>query len=400
MDTEHFDVLVFGGGVAGVSAAIAAAEEGARTCLVERLGWLGGMVTGAYVIALCGQWAGKMSKHRTVAGNFDKIAERAIAEGAAAWTFWNRLISKKAGPGEWDNRRELTVDPEAFKYVLDRLVVDAGVYLKLHTNAEMTGRIDAGIMIDCTGDGVFGGTRSYPTRAGVTMGVRLGGVDARRVREWDGRKTPLPSWSDGEHSFTASGWMSLANDRAELFYDCMALGGCAGLDSVSKTRAEIDGRMVAHETVKYLRTQPGYKNCYLISTGPVLGNRKGRAVLTRYYLTDEDQDECMEDSIAVAGNVMRDYGYMEIPYRALLPKHTKNLLYAGRVFTPQVHGERENFIAYEIPRLVAPCIASGEAAGVAAAICADKRIEPADLDVAALQKRLVARGAVIHGVKE
>ena len=77
---DEFDVVVLGGGMAGVSAAMAAKEEGAKTLLVEQTGQLGGMVTGAYVIAMCGMFDGKFGKEQVVKGNFSKIAAEAIDE--------------------------------------------------------------------------------------------------------------------------------------------------------------------------------------------------------------------------------------------------------------------------------------------------------------------------------
>jgi len=389
---DRYDVAVFGGGVAGVSAAIAAAEEGAHTVLIERLGWLGGMVTGAYVIALCGIFDGHLGKNRTVRGNFDKITDRAIKEGAGEWTKWNKRCPRRKG-------REFTVDPEAFKYVLDRLVIEAGVDLWLHTPASSLYPF-ATMKVDCTGDGLVEPLLEHPKASTlepilpgepVSMGVRLGGVDKSKLSE-------MPHIKLTEHDFRIDGWMSL-NSETELFFDCMAVRNCYHLDYVDKTRAETEGRRVAHIAAKELRKYPGFEKCYLISTGPTLGNRKGRTVLTQYYLTDEDQNRRHEDSIAVAGNVMVDHGYMEIPYRCLLAKSRDNMLYAGRTFTPQVHNRRKengNHTAYEIPRLVGPCIATGEAAGVAAAMCVETGDGASKLDVSYLQSRLEDRGAIVH----
>lgn len=386
------DVLIIGGGVAGVSAAIASAEEGAKVVLLEKLGWLGGMVTGAYVIALCGCFDGHLGKNRTVRGNFDKIVNRAIKEGAAKWTKWNRNVPSRKG-------REVTVDPEGFKYVLDRMVIEAGVDLRLHTHT-FGDYPFASINIDCTGDGLYGRTLSIPPGhdTAITMGVRIGGIDTSKT-QYD-KDNPPPRIKVDEHQFSACGWMSVLNEKGERFYDCMGLKSCYRLDNTSLTKAETEGRRVAHKFIEEIRQYPGYEKAYLISTGPTLGNRKAKAMVTRYYLTDEDQNRWFDDSIAVAGNVMKDYGYMEIPYRCLLSKSDGHLLYAGRTFTPQciesAHREGRNFIAYEIPRLVAPCIATGEAAGVAAAMCADQGRGCDNVDVSELQERLKTRGAIYH----
>ncbi len=198
--TYKYDVAVLGGGVAGVSAAIAAAEMGAKTLLIERTGYLGGMVTGCYVIALAGAYDGHLGERQVVKGNFSKITDRAIKEGFAEWTKWNEPITeRKFG-------RECTPDPEGFKYVLDMLMHDAGVHVMLHSHVNhaamelgkivsrvrIEGKfgshyIEGKTFIDCTGDAdmaEYCNMGYLQTNSGaVSVAVRLGGLDVATIKK-------------------------------------------------------------------------------------------------------------------------------------------------------------------------------------------------------------------------
>lgn len=432
MENKKYDVVVLGGGVAGCSAAIAAAEQGASVALIEKEGYLGGLPVGAYVVAMCGFYNGHLGKERVIAGNFKKISDRAIKMGHARGTKWNRECKPK-------DAREITIDPEGFKHVLDTVVMEAGVDLYLRAliykgyyseGTEETAKDIAGVgvvgsqgptvieghtFIDCTGDATtaewLGLTTMYPFGDGpVTMALRVGGVDRSKAQYDDKNKAPPDIlFEGGKYKMVpdrqpVSGWMDI-KDKTGHYFDCMAIVGVQGLTFHDQTIAEVRGRQLAHEAIKQLRKIPAYKNCYLVSTGTLLGSRKPRMVITQYYLTDEDQNQDPYDSIAIAGNVMTDYGAMKIPFRCLKPKRIKNLLYAGRTFTPMYHGDKtpggepipkgnRNFLAYEIPRLIGVCMATGEAAGVAAWMCVKSGLTVDQVGVPGLQGYLKDRGAI------
>lgn len=434
MKNEKYDVVVLGGGVAGVSAAIAADEMGARVALIEKEGYLGGLPVGAYVIAMCGFYDGHLGKNKIIRGNFEKIANKAIDMGFARGTKWNRECKRK-------DAREITIDPEGFKYVLDTMLMETNIdiYLRAfafqafstgdgpyHTMDKFTKltmehvsvvgkfgciKIRGKQYIDCTGDadttGWLGLSNMGPItdNTAVSMGMRIGGLDTSKMRYDEDHMAPTIEFQDGKIKMSAFGWIDIKDGNA-LYWDSMPLGGYSGLGPVPIAYAEMKGRKIAHEFVKELRKLgPEWKNAYLISTGTLMGNRKPRMAITQYYLSDEDEDQDPYDSIAIAGNVMVDYGAMKIPFRCLLPKSVTNLLYAGRTFTPMFHniirwskGKEENagrnFIGYEIPRLIGVCTATGEAAGVAAAIAVDRTQAVQDVDYKEVQKELKHRGAI------
>lgn len=403
-----YDVIVLGGGIAGVSAALAAAELGAKTALIERYGYLGGMVTGCYVVALAGANDGKYGK-RCVRGNFSKITDRAIKEGFAEWTYWGQRVPHDDCPLQ----REVTVDPEGFKYVLDQLLAEAKICPYLHAYADvglcdaeklscisLTGKfgehwLRGDIFVDCTGDAdtaEWGGMDFLRSAGGTTFGVRLGGLDVKEIKK---QKPEILEIDD--IIFNTDGWLSIANENTERFYDGGFVKGADALTVAGLLKTETAGRCVAQKAVEYLRKKKGYENAYIVSIGTHIGHRKTRALFNQYHLSNEDRDVDFPDSIAIAGDVTHDYGYMKIPYRALLPKRIKNVIYAGRCISPLTYtqnGRQVNDLAYELPRLVAPSTATGEAAGVAAALCTDGDIDFTQLAVKDVQQKLKARGAM------
>jgi hypothetical protein len=159
----------------------------------------------------------------------------------------------------------------------------------------------------------------------------------------------------------------------------------AGLDGQKVedlTRAEIQGRQHIHSLVDFIRGRlPGFEKCHVIDVAPQTGVRQTRLLEGEYVLTKEDlsQRTRFADSIARG----RDY-YM--PYRVLLPQGVDNLLVAGRHYSVTSQAQK---ISREIP----PCMAMGEAAGIAAAMAVQAGVSVRQVNVPQLQKTLRAQGA-------
>jgi hypothetical protein len=159
----------------------------------------------------------------------------------------------------------------------------------------------------------------------------------------------------------------------------------AGLDGQKVedlTRAEVQGRKHIHALVDLVRQElPGFGNCFVVDVAPQTGVRQTRLLEGEYILTKEDLTQRTRFSDSVARG--RDY---TMPYRVLLPQKIDNLLVAGRHYSVTSQAQK---ISREIP----PCMAMGEAAGVAAAMAVAAGVTARQVDVAALQRTLRAQGA-------
>jgi hypothetical protein len=148
------------------------------------------------------------------------------------------------------------------------------------------------------------------------------------------------------------------------------------------TRAEVEGRRIVHDTVELVRARmPGFRDCFLVDMAPQTGVRQTRLLEGEYIVTKDDvlQRTRFADSVARG----RDY---YTPYRALLPRSVENLLVAGRHYSATSSAQK---MSREIP----PCMAMGEAAGVAAVLALDAGVKVRDVDVGAVQRTLRAQGA-------
>jgi len=398
------DVVVAGGGPAGVAAAIAAAREGADTLLVERAAVLGGMAT----CGLMTSFNGFRNEHppnelQSVKGIAQEIvSDLAILNGISGRTahgdFTNELLAGQVPYA-------VGFDPEVLKYLLFRLCREAKVRLLLHSYVcgsvvdggvirgiiveNKSGRqgIEARIVVDATGDGDVAARAGVPffkpaatgeKMMGMSLMYRLANVDADRLG------AAAPGVVVGS---TMTGWGPAVGDRD-------------GTDAVDLTEAEIDARDKIHALVARLHAQPGLEDAFLVQTAEMIGVRETRHFRGEYTVTEADAVEGrhFDDVVAISSNPVPGYygrrfffeheGF-HIPYRSLVPLEAENLLLAGRCISAEQ-------VPFQSARSMAPLMAISQAAGVAAALCVSRREMPRALSVAALQKRLLAQGAELQ----
>ena len=187
--------------------------------------------------------------------------------------------------------------------------------------------------------------------------------------------------------------------------------GVDGTSAADLTRATVATRREVHRIVRALRSRvPGLEGCYLIDTAPQVGVRETRQILGEYVFSAQDVLEARKFEDAVARNVFEldihpldgigrarhEWGklktvqdkWVDLPYRSLVPLAIDNLLVAGRCFSATPEG-------MSAPRRMGPCMAMGQAAGTAAALCAQKGVTPRNLEVRELQEALRAQGVEI-----
>ncbi len=433
----RYDVVVAGGGPAGIGAAVAAARAGMKTLLIERTGFLGGMSTGGLVpcFAPFNYSGGKVSVYRGI-----------------AWDVLNRLW--KAGGGgfrtgyiDWP-----TTDNEVLKHVYDELVEEAGVdvlFFTVVSDVIRTGRkvkavvienkggrfaVEGKAFVDATGDADLAVRAGVPcdkgdakgNLQGVSLCFTVAGIEVEKwwshYRKRYGANAPMTKWLQDCQTKgllpRVPGCEYRVMSPHKLSADVMNFNfghifGIDGTDPVQVSRAMILGRRLAHNFVVFARKHmPGWKDARIVATASLLGVRetrriRGRVTMTmadfkasRHFPDDvaqcdypidvhpssvsrrEDERACrtMERLVQPPG---RTYG---VPFRSLVPKTLDNLLVAGRAISTDRTLQGSS-------RVMPVCFATGEAAGTASAMAIRSGIAPADIDPAKLRARLKKAGA-------
>lgn len=383
------DVLVAGGGPAGIAAALSAARAGARTMLVERYGYLGGMITGAYVVAIIGAGDGHVPVAR---GITTEIHERLGRLGA---------VRPRTDPGDY------VVDAETFKWQAVEMLQEAGVRLRLHTWAcapLMAGACVAGLLaesksgreafrarvtIDATADADLAysaGCACDNETHDTTLGLVVEGVDQERVDAFR-REHPAEYESIVVEATDKNGGKMPGKFRL--------LAGVDATDAESLTEAEIRLRREGFLALTHLKEHlPGYEEARISLTWPQLGVRLSRRIHGLYRLLDADLQASRHfaDGIARLGVYFPDWGpnyaikglRYDVPYRCLVPETVDGLLVGGRCLSADLRAGNNM-------RLLVPCLATGQGAGVAAAIAAREGCAPRDVPVEALREELKAQ---------
>ena len=438
------DVLIVGGGPAGIGAAIAAARQGAKALLIERFGCFGGMMTTAGVESVA--W---WRHERTVesGGIAHELEETAKAMGATAPE--PQSVSQ-------------AINAERFKLVVDQVLEDAGVERLLHILAvgvikedsqlkgiiteSKSGRqaILAKVVIDCTGDAdiaAFAGAPFVqPTRddvMSVTTVFSCSNVDKKKFledvertqpkyRDW-GTDEENKNWSYTVHEscrdmfspylgkvfakgkaagfvpqeVTLGGSWSTITDHGDANYmNVVSIPKIDCTDVRDLTRAEIEGRKQAMFAIETLRRfQPGFENAVLKNFGMTLGTRESRHIVGRVRLTENDicNQGRHDDAIGIFPEFIDGNGmlklpieprYFQIPYGCMLPQGVENLLVCGRAI------DADHF-AYATIRNMGSCIVTGQGAGVAAAVAIADSVPVSSVDIRKVQDALQAQGVKI-----
>ena len=382
------DVVVVGGGPAGFAAAVAAARTGAKVALVEKDGSLGGLFTNGMVLIMLATGI------RRESGKWDLVT-RGICE---EFMLRARAMGAFASTGEVPETRhwQPTVDPEAAKYLMDRMIEESGVEMFFHTwgfDTIQDGDRTLGIVfnskqgmqailakqvIDCTGDGdIFfaAGSGYRQITHGIGFVARLGNIDRVTAKKapadpgigYDGLPNPWPLRSN-EGSGTAW-WGGKLGPKGD------------GLSVRELSKAEVLHRKYWWEHVAEMRRTPGWERVYIANTCSQIGPRATR-ILESELICDRAAEAAKANEKEIVGwfgNCGAHNG-MALPYRCLVPKKGENMLAAGRCV-----GAPDTIDTF---RLICPCFVSGQAAGTAAALAARKGVTPRNLAYADLRREL------------
>ena len=372
------DVLVVGGGPAGVTAAIAARRAGASVTLVERYGHFGGLWTGGLVLLVLGHIV--TGKKQVCQGIGEEIMRRLDKIDGA-------IIDRRPGVNP-------TADAEAVKYVMLEMIEEAGVDVFLHcwgVDAIVEGNtirgavfesksgrqaILAKAVVDASGDGdVFAAAGADFEHRSHNIGLvsRVGNLDRiDKSKTEEGSKprrlgihTPVPGVN----------WVNLTGPDLD------------GLDVKTLTRMEMNHRKFIW---KNMRQTPGYEKVFLMETAPQVGVRITRVLngLNRVRLSDLRAGTQFSDVVGVGGSTNGQHGPWQIPYGALVPTKVDGVLASGRCISTDIG-------MADLVRLIPNCFVTGHAAGVAAAVAVKDRCTPRDVEIAKVQTILKQQEAYL-----
>lgn len=432
MENRKYDVIVAGGGLSGVAAAVAAAREGRSVLLLEKYGFLGGMATNALVnpfMAYCSKY-GEGEKF-----DWDKIANDGI---------FGEIIRRLKEKGALHSNR-MTFHEEYLKWILDELTMEYGVTVLYHVfifDVEMEGKnirkikaagkegvlvFEAERYVDATGDADLVALAGCPFSLGneeglvqpVTLCFNVGGVDTSVY-------APVWGWYDGSYPADSNKCRDAVNEKYRqwkkegkissplnevstyasclpgvIHFNSTRICGVNPMDTLELSQAEMEGRKQMMELFEFMKQNvEGFSDSYLINSGVQIGVRESRRIQGDFVLNEKDILSCtkFEDSIARGtycidihamkkedkGGGMTDipYGdYYTIPYRALFPKKCQNLIIAGRPIS-------STQLAHGAHRVMPICTSVGEAAGIAAALACKNNVTFEDVDINLLHKRM------------
>lgn len=430
----EFDVVVVGGGPAGIMAAASAARTGRSVILLERYGFLGGAGTAGGLSTFCGLHAKVYGEHRQVIhGLADELLDRlAKLDGLS-----------KPHLTINDGIQAQAFDISSYKLAADDLVVGSGARLLFHALAvgvvmadehtidavlieSKSGRhaVRGRVFIDASGDGDVAAWAGapYEKSPGIngmlypSLMFRINGVDAVAAGEKPWRTVERlmeEAERAGTHKFPRKKPIVRPQRnplewRANLTQLSNPDGSAVdGTDVDQLTHGELQGRQQVFDAFAFIRDNtPGFGDSYIVDIAPQIGIRETRRIIGRYQLTEDDVLDCADfpDTIGVNGWPVEAHvagtvefrwprgenprGFNQLPFRMLLPQRIRNLYVTGRCAS-MTHN------AQSAARVTGPCFAMGEAAGVAADMALAAGVDCADIDVPELQRRLERAGAYL-----
>jgi ribulose 1,5-bisphosphate synthetase/thiazole synthase len=400
--TWETDVLVVGGGPAGIGAAIGAARQGVRTLLIENHGFFGGV--GAWALGMPINQVRPKGKPRS--NVHEMVIGKLTAYGAQAVTIkdhqmWCNVDYLKAAIAD-------AFDEAGVKYCLHARAADAvvegnrvtGVVAAIKAGLAL---IKAKATVDCTGDAdvaFYAGAETMKEvgrLSPMTLLLKVTNVDLAKAKKVDLKV--VAEKARAKYPLIPKSWRFEDNDpSSNSFYinhSCLRdLGAFDGSDPESFTKAEVTARRQAIQMVEAMREfgGPDLRTIELVGTSPQIAVRETRRIKGIYILTEEDAmaGRTFEDVVAWRSGFL-DIGYVrlsemkihDVPYRSILPEKVDGLLAAGRCISA-------THAAASAGKSMGNCMATGHAAGIAASICAKKNIIPREVDVRALQDALRA----------
>lgn len=424
---DHVDVLVVGGGPAGIGAAISAGRMGAKTMILERYGFLGGCSTISGVNTICGLFR----SHST-----NPIP---IIKGVA-WEIVEALRKRGAASDPCPTGKTFLVifDDQVLKEVADELMQTSKVSILYHalaTNVIMDGDVIKGAIIetksgrevvyaksivDATGDGDIAALshNAYQKGTGATLQpptlmFKIGNVKLDKISSLsrsDLEKLMTRICKKGEFVLPRiSGSIRIIPGRKEVLCNMTritsAKGYIDGTDSNDLTYAEIEGRRQIRLYTQFLKQYvAGFEDSYVSNSGPQIGIRETRLIQGEYILSENDilTGRKFDDAVLRSSWPLEIHGvgkstewhwieggeYYEIPLRCLIPNKIDNLLIAGRCISTTHQAQAST-------RVSACCYGTGQAAGILASLAIEEKSRPREINHENVKKLLRIQGCLV-----
>lgn len=446
---KKVDVIVAGGGVSGISAAIAAGRAGAKVVLIERNGKLGGVMAASLMANIANYYIDSVG-NRVIEGISREVIDRCVAKNGASPMWENKLTGS------------VVVDPEILELVFIEMLEEANVQVLLHTYAadilkeksrlqgliieSKWGRraILANSIVDCTGEMDIAykvGAPFKDIRGTASMLFRMAYVDIDKFvnylveenqypenvdcklttedfcRNWKengffffphhgGKKLKLikEAIEKGEYSsekgiafnLDAFGMYSLTDKIVAINSNYYTITKeLLNIEDISKM--ELNARKMCHYAADFLKIyMPGFENSVLVSTGSDLGIRLSRVIETDFTITGEDRTNGTKfyDTVGTTctdtreeGYIHRLEGWMDIPLRCMIAKGVDNLVIGS--------GKSVDTKPAGVLRGMARCMSVGQGAGVAAVIAASNGCAIKDVNIQKVQKELLRQGVFL-----
>ena len=437
LPATHFDVVIAGGGTAGVVAALAAARQGAKTVLLENKGYTGGVAVegGTALHSFFNLWKAfpGVRKRQVVRGIPQEIVDRLMRMGGC--TGHAEMLA------HYDYDSVCTaIDTEIYKLATMQMLDEAGVTVWVNTflaggirsGSRLTGviaesrsgreAIFAKAFVDCTGYGDLaahaGAKFTEPNDYAVANSIGIGNVDIERMAEFLKSKNTLTQLARGRRSGKDDQIVRLGGESVSFSDEFNAEARKLGLSMITTTthdnyfmfiklnlkmpvsptnrnesaRAELELRRRQFEAIGLLkRFVPGCERAFIARTSPSFSIRRARLITCDYDITLADilKARHFDDDVFVYGFhdsaprlQVGGGGTYGIPYRALRPVGLENLLVAGMMIT-------SDHDAHMSTRNTVSCMGQGQAAGTAAALCAARTCGTRELAYADLRRSLV-----------
>ncbi|MGL1891405.1 MAG: FAD-dependent oxidoreductase [Spirochaetaceae bacterium] len=423
MNNKNYDVIVIGGGTAGVIAAIQAGRAGANTLIVEKTGIFGGTITngGVNFPGLFHAWGKQI-----IGGIGWELVERTVKESGETLPDFSNYQGHHS-------KLQIPINKFVYGALADELIVDAGVDVLFHSmpssiNKDKSTRgwnvnlctksgvldLTATILIDTTGDANVVTLGGFPTNVPeetqpatlscLASGYNLSDLDIETINRNFDREVKA-----GRLSYTDVSWNTTAPDIGVWLHNKGAnsnhIHHINAYNSQNRTELELESRKALFRLYRFLRTQPGLENLVIDQVSHECGVRETKTIIGKSTITVQDYQTARiwNDAVCYAfypidlhsssgeGLDMRELGegkVPSVPRGALLPEGSKNLLTAGRCIS-------SDRLANSALRVQATCMATAQAAGAMAALSVQTGMELEELPIKEIHTLLYEHGAIV-----